>query len=166
MNEIYWIEEGKLAGRCGPELHPWNLDELYNAGFRSIVSLEVDGIDKEEIKEKGFDHKIIYVEDHTSPTLNQIIEFNQYVGEKIREGKPVLVHCLGGIGRTGTMLASWLIWNGMNPERAIKIIRGKRPHPLTIEPCQERTLYEFSRSLPSIKGEQMNSWERKKDSQT
>lgn len=151
MDKIYWVDDGKLAGRPGPKWYPWNLDRLYKGGFRAIVSLEIDGVDPEAIYEKGFDHKIIYVVDHASPTLEQIIEFNKYVEEKIRESKPVLVHCFGGIGRTGTMLASWLMWNGMSPESAIKAIREKRPHPLTIEACQERALHEFWKLLIKIK---------------
>ncbi len=143
MKEIYWIEEGKLAGRPGPHWYPWDLGELYKAGFRAIVSLECDGVTTGVIEAKGIEHKRICVEDHTSPTLEQIDEFNEYVEAKLEEGKPVLVHCLGGVGRTGTMLASYLIRKGMSPRDAIKRIRTERPHPLTIEPCQEETLYEW-----------------------
>ncbi|NOZ76287.1 MAG: hypothetical protein GXO65_01115 [Euryarchaeota archaeon] len=147
MDQVYWVEEGRLAGRPGPTWFPWDLDQLYAHGFRAIVSLETDMVDPEAIRASGMEHKVIYIPDHTAPTQEQIREFIAYAEEKMGEGKPVLVHCLGGVGRTGTMLAAWLIRKGMDAEEAIRTIREIRPHPLTIEPPQEEALRRFARSL-------------------
>ncbi len=56
MEHVYWIEEGRLAGRPGPSCRPWDLGELYRGGFRAIVSLEET--DPREILGAGFEHLV------------------------------------------------------------------------------------------------------------
>jgi protein-tyrosine phosphatase len=43
-------------------------------------------------------------------------------------GQKVVVHCSGGLGRTGHVLAGWLVRvQGLDPEKAIKAIEKGRP---------------------------------------
>ena len=52
-------------------------------------------------------------------------------GKKLRalltEGRNVLVHCRGGLGRSGTIAARLLIERGMEPDKAISLVRKHRP---------------------------------------
>jgi atypical dual specificity phosphatase len=50
------------------------------------------------------------------------------------------VHCQAGIGRTGTMLAAYLIGTGMSAEEAIAIVRRRNPH--SVESDDQRTFLE------------------------
>src|SRR6266566_3365397 len=98
----------------------------------------------------GFEHKKICVEDFSAPTLDQVDDFVAFVDSKIAEGKKVLVHCFAGRGRTGTMLAAYLIHKGMSAEAAVREIReraGKAYGTLrgVIEPNQEELLHWYER---------------------
>jgi len=149
---LYTIDGGRLAGLPGPAYMEWDMARLRKMGYAVVVSLECDRLNTFEIEDAGFEHKKICVEDFTSPTLEQIEEFVAFVDGKIREGKKVLVHCFAGRGRTGTMLAAYLIHKGMSSEAAIREIREKARAAYgsvrgVIEPEQEETLHEYGRGL-------------------
>ena len=112
MDDIYTIEDGRIGGRPGPTRVAWDLAAIKEAGFTVIVSFECDRLDPGEIRAARIEHKMICVDDFTAPTLDQLYEFNRFVDRKLKEGKKVLTHCYAGRGRTGTFLASRLIWRG------------------------------------------------------
>ena len=64
-----------------------------------------------------------------------------YAGCRLRgllaSGKRILIHCLGGLGRTGTVAARLLIELGSSPERAIVRVREARPGTIETD-SQER----------------------------
>jgi protein-tyrosine phosphatase len=67
-----------------------------------------------------------------------------------RAGKNVLVHCRGGVGRTGVVVASCLIELGHDPSEAISLVRAARKD--TVEPGrQERWLAEHAKALGMAK---------------
>lgn len=45
----------------------------------------------------------------------------------LRDGKRIVIHCRGGLGRTGIVTARLLVEFGMDPELAIKTVRKARP---------------------------------------
>jgi protein-tyrosine phosphatase len=51
----------------------------------------------------------------------------------LRAGRTVIVHCLAGLGRTGTVAACCLVACGRPPGRAIELVRGARPGAVQTE---------------------------------
>jgi len=47
--------------------------------------------------------------------------------QRLRAGEKVLLHCLGGLGRTGTVAAQLLVELGDTPEFALTAVRAARP---------------------------------------
>jgi ADP-ribosyl-[dinitrogen reductase] hydrolase len=55
----------------------------------------------------------------------------------LTEGELIVVHCLAGLGRTGTLAARVLVEAGAPPERAVESVRRARPGTIQTE-RQER----------------------------
>jgi atypical dual specificity phosphatase len=148
---IYTVDMGRVGGRPAPGREPWDLAAIRRAGFTVIVSFECDRIDEDEIRGASIEHYKFCVEDFTAPTLDQLREFNELCDRKTSEGKKVLAHCWAGRGRTGTFLASRLIWKGTGAADAIaevrqKILKTQRTLAGAIESSQEAALFAFERT--------------------
>jgi protein-tyrosine phosphatase len=60
-----------------------------------------------------------------------LIALADLVRDLRKAGKQVLVHCAGGINRSGLLAAASLIRDGMSPADAIGTVRSRRPGALT-----------------------------------
>lgn len=85
---------------------------LKNNGWKSDVDLRIDGDHKPEVsddalipgfKELGFNYLKIQMLDGAAPTSAQAEQFLSFVTKA--ENQPAHVHCRGGIGRAGVMVA-------------------------------------------------------------
>jgi len=62
--------------------------------------------------------------------VQKLVEF---VDEQNEKGNEVAIHCKGGRGRTGTMIASYLISKGASYEEAMNEIDSKQPNAIKKE---------------------------------
>ena len=85
------------------------------------------------------------IKDLSIPTENQMIAILNKIDEKIDLGKKVYIHCWGGVGRTGTVIGSYLIRHGFaEPDKVFYTIDylkrttsiSQRESPETKEQCQ------------------------------
>lgn len=148
----YTIQGGRLAGLPGPAYMEWDFGRLRKMGYSVVVSLECARLNTFEIEDAGFEHRKICVEDFMPPTFDQMDEFVDYVDRKLGEGKKVLVHCYAGRGRTGTMLAAYLIRRGMDADAAVREIRDKAQRAYgtlvgVIEAEQEEALLRYAQRV-------------------
>lgn len=119
-----WIDEGVIAGSSRPSSAE-EVQWLYERGIRAIVSLHpVSSEVQQEIARLGIAHKHLLVEDFGVPDEQEIDEFFEFVGEQTEKGNPCLVHCYAGVGRTGTMLALYLVSKGAEAQEAIDRLGG------------------------------------------
>jgi atypical dual specificity phosphatase len=140
----WWIEEPILLGSSNPTER--ELEDLYEAGFRTVISLLKEDeqrpyYDIRRTEEIGFNRYSIPIRDFTAPTLSDFKKFLDIVSDSLKQGK-VLVHCEGGIGRTGTMAAAYWIKKGLSASKAIEKVRKSRPGAMEI-PEQEESLFKL-----------------------
>ncbi|MDB6022886.1 MAG: hypothetical protein JWQ04_2743 [Pedosphaera sp.] len=138
---LWWTIEGVLAGmgvpyiaserrsRSGENLTECedDLTLVHHAGIRAVVSLLNHPNDLPIFQSAGFEFKCLPIHDGHPPAIGQAQEFVRFVDSCRLRNLPVLVFCVGGIGRTGTMIACYLIHIGKTADEAVAYIRTKEP---------------------------------------
>lgn len=156
-NFIWWLEENRLGGMMLPMIDPIrrvngrgqltefddDLPDLYVLGVRSIVSL-INAPGEDKIYESaGFNFLSSPIKDFKAPDFEQCLNICKFIE---RSPKSVLVTCEGGLGKTGTVLASWLVYKGANPEEAIHVVRQKESGAIESQ-TQTHFIQQFYESL-------------------
>jgi predicted ATP-grasp superfamily ATP-dependent carboligase len=139
-----WILPGKLAASAKPN-SPFQITWLTWRGIKAIISLTKDPLPMKWLHRKNWnelDYLHVPMEDHHPPSIEKVFKACRFIDEKIKQRKPVLVHCLGGYGRTGTVLACFMMTKKkMSPEVAINFLR--KINPSFIEEQQEESVKEY-----------------------
>lgn len=160
-----WFVEKKLAGLAYPSGE--DMAFLAEQGVKTIINL-CEGPSSsysEEATAAGIRVvESISIVDFTPPTHQQIVEFLDIVTSSIEVShisltievvfhnlsnllQPVAVHCMHGLGRTGTMLACYLVAEeGLSAESAIKETRRRRRYSIETRE-QEQVVDTFEKNL-------------------
>jgi atypical dual specificity phosphatase len=138
-----WVEDGRIVA-CRYPLHPGDLAELHGAGVRLLINLTDQRHDPKALRDLSIDELHLPVADFTAPSQETLDRAIAALEGSQTEGRVAAVHCLAGLGRTGTIVAAWLVAQGMEPTAAIARIRQLRPGSIET-PDQVEAILEFAK---------------------
>jgi atypical dual specificity phosphatase len=121
VENLWWVIPGKLAGVRKPTAN--ELRELQGSGIGAIVSVMHDKSNLELYERENIPYLWLPIQIASSPSRSQVEELIAFVDRYHRQGVGIAVHCTGGLHRTGTMLAAYLILNGSSAEDAMQTIK-------------------------------------------
>lgn len=160
MRGFYWLIEDALAGcarpggssiRRGGALESdgaaaaldADLAWLREQGIGAVLSMTETPLPAEALARHGLETLHLPVDDLTAPSPEQFDRALRFIDWQRVRGKPLVVHCKMGQGRTGVILAAYLVRLGATPAEALARVRAACPGAVGVEE-QERALDAFA----------------------
>ena len=154
MYNFSWVVPGKLAAGGmpgsryggffnGSESLAEDLKFAADQKIGALVSLTETALDQAEISAAGFEYLHLPVADMMAPGVEDCRRFVDFVTARNEQGVAVLVHCVAGRGRTGTMLACFFVGQGCGPLESLERVRMLRPGSVETE-AQEAAVLEYA----------------------
>ena len=137
-----WFIAPHLAG-CSRPRSGDAFTLLKTLGVQALVSVTVDPLPADALAAVDMPAEHYAVED--APTLVQVEQAIASIDRFAAQGQPVAVHCDAGKGRTGCILACYLVSQGMEPAEAIATVRARRPESIEL-PVQEEIVVLYAQS--------------------
>jgi len=121
-----------------------SIQSIAKNDIKNILDLRKEAHhDPNEIKKFSINYLNIKISDRDSPTFQQAIEAIKWMKE--RKGK-ILIHCNLGRGRAPSLGVLYLIYNGLDADNAIRVVKKSRK--LTyFNKTQLKMLYSFEQEL-------------------
>lgn len=133
----------KNVGGSGLPSRKTHIQFLRREGISAVISLT-----EYPLPSNILTSDILYLhfplKDHQAPRPEEVLKAVEKIEELVGKGHRVLVHCQAGYGRTGTVLAAYLMKkDGIGWVEALGKIRSMRPG--SVERVQEKTLMELEK---------------------
>jgi hypothetical protein len=140
--DSYWLIDdvllaGEYPGAADDDAARDKLTKFLDAGIRTFIDLtekreplaRYDGLLRSLSAERGVEtkHIRVAVRDMSVPHERKLMTgILETIRIETTAGRPVYLHCWGGIGRTGTVVGCWLVESGMTGPEAIDKIAALR----------------------------------------
>jgi len=119
---------------------------LEKIGVSAIVSLTEQPLPSKLLEKTEIVYSHFPLKDHQPARPEDLMQIVKEIKRLVENGGNVLVHCQAGLGRTGMVLAAYIMaTEGLGWRESLAKVRQLRPG--SVEKNQEKTLEEFERLL-------------------
>ena len=126
-----WLINNKLAG-SGMPTSSTELQWVIRQGIKSVITMTENPLPESWVQDVKYLH--MPTEDFSAPDMEKIDHTVDFIQERIKNGEPTMVHCAAGVGRTGIILACYLIkHHNFSVKDAIDKVRKERPGSIQSE---------------------------------
>lgn len=119
-----------LPGRLGTAPLPGavlsidlDLMALKTVGVTMLITLTRGDLPQAKLAEHGLRNLHLPIYDREAPSVNQLRMLAIRMTRLLEQGEVLCVHCRAGLGRTGTVVAGWLIHQGGTAQAALQHLR-------------------------------------------
>jgi len=145
----YWVVDGKfLAGEYPRDISEdsskLRIKALLNAGIDCFINLteEIEHLERYDyLVENLSDNKEIILKRFpirdvsVSKSMEYTSEILDFIDDQLTLNHKIYIHCMGGIGRTGTIVGCWLSRHGYKGEKALGKLKELWVHNEKSEWC-------------------------------
>jgi protein-tyrosine phosphatase/nicotinamidase-related amidase len=110
-------------------------DEFHKFGVDDLLK---------EYDENGFEVHRLRIMDQLVSSKEEMQDLVKFMDAQILDGKKIMIHCVGGLGRSGMAAASYLKFKGLSADKAIEVIRETRGPRAVESEVQENFVREIN----------------------
>ena len=159
--ESYWVKEnrflaGEYPGGYDSESTRPRINAFLETGVNSFIDLththeltSYENVLKEQAsiyKLSGVYHRFS-IRDHHVPSSETMITILDTIDDELKMGHNIYVHCWGGVGRTGIVVACYLVRHGSSNEQALlqvnKLYKSRPNNPYYPQSPESNAQIEF-----------------------
>ena len=131
-NVFDWLLAEQLGACVNPSVSTQALAELQQRRIGLLINLHERPDSPELLSDLGAETLHLPVHNSDAPTQMQLDHGVAAITAALGQGTRIAVHCGAGLGRSGTLLAAYLVSQGMAAEDAIAEVRRVRPGSIVL----------------------------------